>query len=82
MSQQIPPQKEGQQNDQKQQKQQQPMEKPAIWSMDFSSICGDGNGQNAMKVRKWEVIQYFGENLNFLEFWIFGFLDFSFNFLI
>jgi hypothetical protein len=56
MSQQIPPQKEGQQNEQKQ---QQPMEKPAGLSMDFSSICGDGNGQNALKVRKWEVIQFF-----------------------
>jgi hypothetical protein len=37
--------KDGQQNEK--QKQQQPMKKPTEWSMDLTSICGNGNGQNA-----------------------------------
>jgi hypothetical protein len=38
--------------------QQQQMKKPAAeWSMDLTSICGDGNGQQALKLQKLEVIQ-------------------------
>jgi hypothetical protein len=45
--------KEGQQK-------QQPMKKPAAeWSMDMTSICGDGNSQNALKEQIPEVIQIF-----------------------
>jgi hypothetical protein len=40
MSQQIPTQKEV--------NQQQQMKKPAEWSMDLTDIYGDGNGQNAL----------------------------------
>jgi hypothetical protein len=38
------------------------MKKPAGWSMDLNSICGDGNGRKALKVRKREVIQLFCDN--------------------
>jgi hypothetical protein len=39
------------------QQQQKPMKKPTEWSMDLTSISGDGNGQNALKGQKREVIQ-------------------------
>jgi hypothetical protein len=32
--------------------QQQPMMKQTEWSMDLTSICGDGNGQNAFEVAR------------------------------
>jgi hypothetical protein len=49
------------------QQQQQPMKKPAEWSIDLTSICGDGNDQNALKLQKPKVIQIiaFCDNLNF-----------------
>jgi hypothetical protein len=57
MSQQNPPQKEGQQDEPKQQQQQ--LKKPTGWYIELNSICGSGNGQKALKVRKREVIQFF-----------------------
>jgi hypothetical protein len=40
--------------------QHQPMMKPDEWSMDLTtSICEVGNGQNALKLRKLEVIKLF-----------------------
>jgi hypothetical protein len=32
--------------------QQQTMKRPIVWSMDLTFICGDGNGQNALKVAR------------------------------
>jgi hypothetical protein len=50
---------QNQQNQPQKQQQQQPRKKPAAaeWSMDLTSICGDGNGQNALKLKKLEVIE-------------------------
>jgi hypothetical protein len=68
MSQQNQNQEEGQQNHQQQQLPTLPMKKPtAEWSLDLTSICG--NGQNALKkVPKREVIQFIFDNLNLKRF--------------
>jgi hypothetical protein len=52
------------------------MKKPAAaeWSIDLTSICGDGNGQNALKVQIRELVVRLFEQIDLLAAVLSGFL--------